>query len=702
MKKEQFIAQAVGISEQQVTDTVALLEDGCTIPFIARYRKERTRGLDEVQIAHIRDVLEHYNELENRRKYILSSIENQGALTDALKEKLLHCFDLKELEDLYLPYKPKRKSRADEARKQGLEPLAKQIMAQQGIDPGLVGSRYIKGPVINLEQALSGARDIMAEWINENVFLRKRLRNLFEKRALLTVQVVAGKEAEADVYKDYFKHQELLRYCPSHRLLAILRGVRQGFLKIKALPEKGDALELMNSVVIRGKGLDSAEVEKAVKDAYTRLLAPSLENELLSDAKIKADEDAIQVFSKNLKNLLLAPPLGQKRVLALDPGFRTGCKLVCLDEQGNLLHNETVFPHAGGAHSPERTKASSKIVNLVSAYKIDALAIGDGTAGRETEDWIKHLRFDRDVQVFVVREDGASIYSASTIARNEFPNHDVTVRGAVSIGRRLIDPLAELVKIEPKSLGIGQYQHDVDQKKLKAKLDEVVVSAVNEVGVDVNTASASLLQYVSGLNTTIAENIVEYRRNNGAFRNRNALKLVARLGAKTFEQAAGFLRIKQGDNPLDNTAVHPESYELVKTLAKSQNITLSSLIGNSELIDKLENDCQRSITEQDILRELRKPGRDPRRKIQMLNFSQNIRTISDLKVGMKLPGVVTNVTDFGAFINIGIKENGLIHKSQLGDSFVSKPSDYIALNEHVQVEVMSIDVDRKRIGLKRI
>lgn len=702
MKKEQFIAQAIGISEQQVTDTVALLEDGCTIPFIARYRKERTRGLDEVQIAHIRDVLEHYNELENRRKYILSTIENQGALTDALKEKLLHCFDLKELEDLYLPYKPKRKSRADEARKQGLEPLAKQIMAQQGIDPGLVGSRYIKGPVINLEQALSGARDIMAEWINENVFLRKRLRNLFEKRALLTVQVVAGKEAEADVYKDYFKHQELLRYCPSHRLLAILRGERQGFLKIKALPEKGDALELMNSVVIRGKGLDSAEVEKAVKDAYTRLLAPSLENELLSDAKIKADEDAIQVFSKNLKNLLLAPPLGQKRVLALDPGFRTGCKLVCLDEQGNLLHNETVFPHAGGAHSPERTKASSKIVNLVSAYKIDALAIGDGTAGRETEDWIKHLRFDRDVQVFVVREDGASIYSASTIARNEFPNHDVTVRGAVSIGRRLIDPLAELVKIEPKSLGIGQYQHDVDQKKLKAKLDEVVVSAVNEVGVDVNTASAYLLQYVSGLNTTIAENIVEYRRNNGAFRNRNALKLVARLGAKTFEQAAGFLRIKQGDNPLDNTAVHPESYEFVKTLAKSQNITLSSLIGNSELIDKLENDYQCSITEQDILRELRKPGRDPRRKIQMLNFSQNIRTISDLKVGMKLPGVVTNVTDFGAFINIGIKENGLIHKSQLGDSFVSKPSDYIALNEHVQVEVMSIDVDRKRIGLKRI
>lgn len=699
MNHIQFIANASGIRENQIAATIDLLTESCTIPFISRYRKERTQGLDEVEIAKIRDLNQLFVEIEARKNFILSTIEEQGKLDVVLNEKIVKCFNLRELEDIYLPFKTKRKTRADEARKKGLEPLAKQLMAQHGTDAEQLASRYLKGALTELEDALSGARDIIAEWINENAFLRKKLRNLFERKALLTSDLVKGKEQEASVYKDYFKHHELLRYCPSHRLLAILRGEREGFLKVRVVPEKEEALELIFGVVVRSNGSDSQQVAQAAKEAYSRMLSPSLENEILSDAKQKADEEAIQVFAKNLKNLLLAPPLGQRRILAIDPGFRTGCKVVCLDEQGNLLHNETIFPHPP---QNEKSRASSKINQLVSAYKIDVLAIGDGTAGRETEDWVKHIRFDRELQVFVVREDGASIYSASAVARKEFPNHDVTVRGAVSIGRRLADPLSELVKIDPKSLGVGQYQHDVDQKKLKSTLDDVVISAVNQVGVDVNTASPYLLQYVSGMTLANAEKLVEHRATNGAFLSRKDLMKIPRFGAKTFEQAAGFLRIRNGENPLDNTAVHPESYALVAQMAAHHKMNKSELSGNEEFIDQLLQNQELSFTERDVLLELKKPGRDPRKRIQTLNFSQKIRTMGDLELGMKLPGVVTNVTNFGAFVNIGIKENGLIYKSHLHEGYVENPADFIALHDHVEVEVMSIDKERKRIGLKRM
>lgn len=699
MTNSEFVSKSTTISIHQVCSVIELLDDGATIPFIARYRKERTQGLDELEIAKIRDVNQLFKEIENRKKFILETIESQGKLDAHLAEKINNSFDLKELEDFYLPYKQKKKSRAEAAKKLGLEPLAKQLMSQQGVDPEVVAKRFLKGELTEIEEALSGARDIIAEWINENIYLRKRLRNLFNKRAILKSTLVKGKETEGSVYKDYFEHQELLRNCPSHRLLAMLRAEREGILKIKALPEKEEAIDLINSIVVKGSCADSKEVEKAAKEAYSRLLSPSLENEILNDAKMKADEVAIQVFTKNLKKLLLSPPLGQKRILALDPGFRTGCKLVCLDEKGDLMHNETIFPHAP---QNEKSKSASKLIQLVQTYKIDALAIGDGTAGRETEDWVKHLRFDRDIQVFVVREDGASIYSASAVARKEFPSYDVTVRGAVSIGRRLIDPLSELVKIDPKSLGVGQYQHDVDQKKLKASLDDVVVSAVNEVGVDLNTASPYLLQYVSGLSMSTAEKIVEFRSSNGAFKSRDELLKIPRFGAKTFEQAAGFLRIRNGLNPLDNTAVHPESYGVVRDFAKVKNLKVEDLIGNDEILREFEQNKNLSFTELDILKELRKPGRDPRQSIKVLNFSQNIRSIGDLKIGMKLPGVVTNVTNFGAFVNIGIKENGLIHKSHLHQGYVENPADFISLHEHVEVEVMSVDLERKRIGLMRV
>lgn len=699
MTQNQFIASASGSSEKQIAATVDLLNEGATIPFIARYRKERTQGLDEVEIAKIRDLNQLFRDIEARKKFILDTIKEQGKLDQLLQNKIVNCFDIRDLEDIYLPFKPKRKSRADEARKKGLEPLAKQLMAQHGADPEQLASRFLKGDLREIEATLSGARDIIAEWINENIYLRKKLRNLFEKKALLTADLVKGKEQEAAVYKNYFKHQELLRYCPSHRFLAIMRGEREGFLKVKALPNKDEALLLINGIVLKGSGLDTHQVAKAAKEAYSRLLSPSLANELLSDAKLKSDEEAIQVFAKNLKNLLHAPPLGQRRILAIDPGFRTGCKLVCLDEQGDLLHNETIFPHPP---QNDKSKASSKLAQLVSAYKIDALAIGDGTAGRETEDWIKHLRFDRELQVFVVREDGASIYSASAVARKEFPNYDITVRGAVSIGRRLADPLSELVKIDPKSLGVVQYQYDVDQKKLKSALDDVVISSVNQVGVDVNTASPFLLQYVSGMTLANAEKLVEYRAEHGAFSNRKDLLNIPRFGAKTFEQAAGFLRIRQGENPLDNTAVHPESYDLVKQIASNQTTSIQALIGNEKLIQLLLENPDLSFTTHDVLQELKKSGRDPRKQIKTLNFSQKIRAIGDLQVGMKLPGIVTNVTNFGAFVNIGIKENGLIHKSHLQETYVENPAEYIALHDHVEVEVVGLDMERKRIGLKRL
>jgi protein Tex len=678
---------------------LGLLNEGATVPFIARYRKERTGGLDEVQIAWIRDIHKKWNDLQERKKTIIASISEQGALTDVLRERLERAITLTELEDIYLPYKPKKRTKAQVARELGLEPLAKQIMAQRGVDPDMLVHRFLNQKVTEPEEAIQGAVDIMAEWINENQAVRGRLRSLFERRATLHAEVAKGKETEGQLYRDYFSHQERLNRCPSHRFLAIIRGSKEGILKIKAQPEKEEALEQIERIAVKGNGADSKLVLKACKEAYSRLLSSSLETEALAQAKVKADEEAIGVFSKNLKQLLLSPPLGAVRVLAIDPGFRTGCKVVCLNEQGELVHNETIFPHPP---QKETAKASSKIAQLVETYRIEAIAIGDGTAGRETEAFIKQIRFRNDVQVFVVREDGASIYSASPIARKEFPEYDVTVRGSVSIGRRLMDPLAELVKIDPKSLGIGQYQHDVDQKKLKEALDDVVISAVNAVGVDLNTASPYLLSYVSGLTLGLAENIVAYRTANGRFEDRNELKKVPRLGDKAFEQCAGFLRIRDGKNSLDNTAVHPESYKIVKAFASKLGMDMDNLIGNEQALEQLGQSDGLSYTEIDILNELKKPGRDPRKKAKILEFSKSIRTIDDLVEGMRLPGIVTNVTNFGAFVNIGIKENGLIHKSQLADTYVENPADFISLHDHVEVLVVEIDKDRKRIGLKRL
>jgi protein Tex len=699
MNHIQFIQSEVQLDEKQIQAVLGLLNEGATVPFIARYRKERTGGLDEVQIALIRDIHKKWNDLQERKMTIIASISEQGALTDVMRERLERAITLTELEDIYLPYKPKKRTKAQVARELGLEPLAKQIMAQRGVDPDMLVHRFLNQKVTEPEEAIQGAVDIMAEWINENQAVRGKLRSLFERRATLYAEVAKGKETEGQLYRDYFSHQERLNRCPSHRLLAIIRGGKEGFLKIKALPEKEEALEQIERIAVKGNGADSKLVLKACKEAYARLLSSSLETEALAQAKVKADEEAIGVFSKNLKQLLLSPPLGAVRVLAIDPGFRTGCKVVCLNEQGELVHNETIFPHPP---QKETAKASSKIAQLVETYRIEAIAIGDGTAGRETEAFIKQIRFRKDVQVFVVREDGASIYSASPIARKEFPEYDVTVRGSVSIGRRLMDPLAELVKIDPKSLGIGQYQHDVDQKKLKEALDDVVISAVNAVGVDLNTASPYLLRYVSGLTLGLAENIVAYRTANGRFEDRNELKKVPRLGDKAFEQCAGFLRIRDGKNSLDNTAVHPESYKIVKAFASKLAMDMDNLVGNEQALEQLGQSDGLSYTEIDILNELKKPGRDPRKKAKILEFSKSIRTINDLVEGMRLPGIVTNVTNFGAFVNIGIKENGLIHKSQLADTYVENPTDFISLHDHVEVLVVEIDKDRKRIGLKRL
>jgi protein Tex len=699
MNHIQFIQSEVQLDEKQIQSVLGLLNEGATVPFIARYRKERTGGLDEVQIASIRDIHKKWNDLQERKKTIIASVSAQGALTDVLRERLERAITLTELEDIYLPYKPKKRTKAQVARELGLEPLAKQIMAQRGVDPDMLVHRFLNQKVTEPEEAIQGAVDIMAEWINENQAVRGRLRSFFERRATLHAEVAKGKETEGQLYRDYFSHQERLNRCPSHRFLAIIRGSKEGILKIKAQPEKEEALEQIERIAVKGNGADSKLVLKACKEAYSRLLSSSLETEALAQAKVKADEEAIGVFSKNLKQLLLSPPLGAVRVLAIDPGFRTGCKVVCLNEQGELVHNETIFPHPP---QKETAKASSKIAQLVETYRIEAIAIGDGTAGRETEAFIKQIRFRNDVQVFVVREDGASIYSASPIARKEFPEYDVTVRGSVSIGRRLMDPLAELVKIDPKSLGIGQYQHDVDQKKLKEALDDVVISAVNAVGVDLNTASPYLLSYVSGLTLGLAENIVAYRTANGRFEDRNELKKVPRLGEKAFEQCAGFLRIRDGKNSLDNTAVHPESYKIVKAFASKLGMDMDNLVGNEQALEQLSQSDGLSYTEIDILNELKKPGRDPRKKAKILEFSKSIRTIDDLVEGMRLPGIVTNVTNFGAFVNIGIKENGLIHKSQLADTYVENPADFISLHDHVEVLVVEIDKDRKRIGLKRL
>jgi uncharacterized protein len=702
MNKIQFIEQQTSLVTKAIENTVSLLEEGATIPFIARYRKERTGGLDELQIALIRDNDKKFEEIIQRQKTIVKAIEEQGKLSAELKSKIENTFDLIQLEDIYLPYKQKRLTRGEKARKLGLEPLAKMILSQKGGTPERLAESFVKGEVQDEKMALQGANDIIAEWVNENGALRNKIRRLFQRKAIVTAKVVKGKNEEGAKYADYFDFNESLFKIPSHRLLAIIRGEKEGVISFKVQPDKEEALSNVYEFFVRGENSATDFIKSACNDGYNRLLMPSIENEIINEAKLKADITAIQVFSKNLKQLLLAPPLGAKRILAIDPGFRTGCKVVCIDEKGDLLTNVTIFPHAP---QNERDKASAKIAQLVQAYKIEAIAIGDGTAGRETEFLIKKTRFDRDIEVFVVREDGASIYSASPIARKEFPDYDVTVRGAVSIGRRLMDPLSELVKIDPKSIGVGQYQHEVDQKLLKESLDDVVVSAVNNVGVDVNVASSYLLQYVSGLSTSLAENIVKYRQEVGAFQSRTELKKVKGLGQKAYEQSAGFLRIREGENPLDNSSVHPESYELVAKMAKKLKLSVPALLNNNEAIQGLKQTDFSEVdafTFNDIIEELKKPGRDPRKKAKVMEFSKDIRSIEDLKVGFKLTGIVTNVTAFGAFVNIGIKENGLIHKSNLSDAYVEDPTQHIALHEHVNVEVMEVDVARKRIGLKKI
>lgn len=700
----QMIAAELKLPAHRIANTLKLLQGGATIPFISRYRKEATGGLDEVQIGDIQTRYEKLCELSKRKETVLSTIEEQGKLTPELKARISACWNATELEDIYLPFKPKRKTRAETARAKGLEPLALLLMMQKENNLAAKVRNFVKGEVKDEEDALKGARDIMAEQISEDERSRNLMRNQFQRQALIQSKVVKGKEAEeaSAKYRDYFDFCEPLKKCSSHRLLALRRGESEGVLKVTIFPEDEDMCnERLQRLFVRANNECAHQVEEALTDAYKRLLKPAIETEFAALSKEKADEEAIRVFAENLRQLLLAPPLGQKRVMGIDPGFRTGCKVVCLDAQGTLLHNEAIYPHPPKS---EYAQAARKIVKLVEQYKIEAIAIGNGTASRETEQFVTSQRYDREVQVFVVSEDGASIYSASKTAREEFPDYDVTVRGAVSIGRRLMDPLAELVKIDAKSIGVGQYQHDVDQTKLKASLDQTVESCVNLVGVNVNTASKHLLTYVSGLGPTLAQNIVDYRTENGPFESRRQLLKVPRMGAKAYEQCAGFLRIPQAKNPLDNSAVHPESYPIVEQMAKDLNCTVADLIKDKELRSKI--DLKKYVTDTvglptltDILQELDKPGRDPRQKIQVFEFDKNVRTLDDLQEGMELPGIVTNITNFGCFVDIGIKENGLVHVSQLADRFVSNPADVVRIHQHVRVKVMSIDHERKRIQL---
>ena len=697
----QYIAGMLGLRPDQVKNTIDLLDDGATVPFISRYRKERTGSLDEVQIGLIKDEKARLEELLKRKDTILKTIEELGLLTAELKNRIVACLDATELEDIYLPYKPKRKTKASLAREKGLEPLAKIIIKQQERELESRALAFVKGGVESVEEALAGARDIIAEWINENEKARNMVRRAFEIGAILKSKVVKSKEEEGEKYRDYFDWEESLKRCPSHRLLAMRRGANEGFLRLCIAPDEADTLDRLNRFFVRSQNECGQQVVLALKDSYKRLLAPSIETEFANAAKLKADQEAIRVFAENLRQLLLAAPLGQMRVLAIDPGYRTGCKVVCLDAQGNLLHNETIYPHKP---QEETKQAARKITSLVSAYQIEAIAIGNGTAGRETEHFIKKLRYDRDLKVFVVSEDGASVYSASKVARDEFPQYDVTVRGAVSIGRRLMDPLAELVKIDPKSIGVGQYQHDVDQKLLKESLDTVVESAVNLVGVNVNTASKHLLNYVSGLGPQLAQNLVDYRKENGAFSSRKDLMNVPRMGAKAFEQAAGFLRIPDAVNPLDNSAVHPESYRVVEKMAKDLNCTVADLMKNQVLQEqiRLEKYVDGEIglpTLEDIRAELAKPGRDPRKGIKVFEFADGVFRIEDLQVGMVLPGIVTNITKFGAFVDVGVKQDGLVHISQLADRFISDPNEVVRLHQHVKVKVTEVDMARKRIQL---
>lgn len=700
-KHVELISAELNIHSRGVANTIKLLDEGATIPFISRYRKEMTGNLDETQITAIRDLSVKYVELDKRKETILSTIEEQGKLTEELKARIIACYNPTELEDIYLPYKPKRRTKATIAKEKGLEPLALLIFKQQERNIFAKAETFISDKVADADEALAGARDIIAEWISEDEKARNIARRHFRKSAIIRSKVVKGKETDGIKYSDYFNWEEEVKRCASHRFLAMRRGQDEGYLRVNIAPPAEPVIEELERVFIRSNGEAAEQLKLALTDSYKRLIEPSIENEFTSELKEKADDEAIRVFAENLRQLLLSPPLGQKSVLAIDPGYRTGCKVVCLDQQGNLLHNETIFPHPPQS---EQGKAMSKISALVDTYKVEAIAIGNGTASRETEALIKRIRFNRDVKVFVVSEDGASVYSASPVAREEFPEYDVTVRGAVSIGRRLMDPLAELVKIDPKSIGVGQYQHDVDQAKLKGSLDQVVESCVNHVGVHLNTASKHLLTYVSGLGTQLAKNIVEYRAKNGAFRSRDELKKVPRLGEKAFEQCAGFLRIAESENPLDNTAVHPESYHIVEKMAADLGCSVAELIQNEELRSKIK--LEKYVTDKvglptlnDIMQELSKPGCDPRKAIKVFEFAEGIFSIDDLKPGMVLPGIVTNITNFGVFVDIGVKQDGLVHISQLANRYVSNPLDVVKLHQHVKVKVLEVDIPRKRIQL---
>ncbi|CAD0219005.1 Tex family protein [Chryseobacterium sp. JV274] len=706
MTTVEFIQKQLNISEKSINNTLQLLAEDCTIPFISRYRKDKTGNLDEIQIEQISKISKQFEDIVKRKESILKSIEEQNALAPELQQRIEDSFDIQELEDLYLPFKKRKKTKADTAKEKGLEPLARIIMSQKNNDIQFLASKYLNDEVSSEEEALQGARDIMAEWINENMYVRKNLRRLFQRKAVVTSKVVKAKKEEEDAQKfsQYFEWEESLSRTPSHRLLAMLRAEAEGFVKTNVGIDKEEAIDFIEKAIIKSNNESSEQIAIAIKDSYKRLLEPAISNEALQEAKEKADKKAIEIFSENLSQLLLAPPLGEKRILAIDPGYRSGCKVVCLDEKGDLLHNETLYPHAP---QNESGMAMKKIRSMVNAYNIEAISIGNGTASRETEFFIKKIAFDKPLQVFVVSEAGASVYSASKIAREEFPTYDVTVRGAVSIGRRLSDPLAELVKIDAKSIGVGQYQHDVDQTQLKNELDSTVMKCVNSVGINLNTASKSLLSYVSGIGEKMAENIVNYRAENGAFEDRKQLKKVPRLGEKAFQQAAAFVRIANAKNPLDNSAVHPEAYGIVEKIAKDLGIKTDELIANKEKIALVKPESYITgeigiLGIKDILKELEKPGLDPRKAAKVFEFDPTVKSIKDLKTGMILPGIVNNITAFGCFVDLGIKESGLVHISQLKDGFVSDVNEVVKLHQHVRVKVTEVDEARKRVQLSMI
>ncbi len=713
MTNIQFIGKTVATAPKNIEATVQLLEEDCTIPFISRYRKDKTGGLDEIFIEQIAKLQKDFETIVKRKDAIIKSIEEQGVMTIELHKKITDSFDSQELEDLYLPYKKKRKTRADVARENGLEPLAKVIFEQKTNKIELLAQRYINDKVADEAAVLQGARDIIAEWVNENIFVRKQLRRLYNRKGIIETKVVKKKDeiasslamTKGQKFNQYFEWSEHLTKAPSHRLLAMLRAENEGFVKLKVDVDIDEAYDLIDEIILKNSNSDCLpQMQLAIEDSYKRLLNPAISNEALQEAKAKADANSIQVFASNLGQLLLAPPLGEKRILAIDPGFRSGCKVVCLDEKGDLLYNENIYPHQP---QNEEVMAMKKIKSMVNAYQIDAISIGNGTASRETEFFIKKIAFDRPIQVFVVSEAGASVYSASKIAREEFPNYDVTVRGSVSIGRRLSDPLAELVKIDPKAIGVGQYQHDVDQTKLKEELDNTVIRCVNSVGVNINTASKHLLSYVSGIGEKMAENIVNYRTENGAFIDRKQLKKVPRLGEKAYQQGVAFIRITNAKNPLDNSAVHPESYGIVEKMAKDLKFSVSDLIGNKEKIAQIKP--ENYVTPEigilglkDIIKELEKPGLDPRKAAKIFEFDPNVKTIKDIRTGMILPGIVNNITNFGCFVDIGTKESGLVHISQLKAGFVSDVNEVVKLHQQVQVKVVEVDEDRKRIQLTMI